>query len=55
MPSLDVTITVRVRRRWLYLALLAHHTAGVLIALARLCHKGVEVYMKKAAVVEGAR
>lgn len=55
MPSLDVTITVRVRRRWLYVALLAHFTAGALIALARLCHKVVESSMKRAAVVEGVR
>ena len=45
-------VAIRVRRGWAYVALLAHYTAGALIALARLCHKVVEYAMKRAAVAE---
>lgn len=55
MACLNTTITVRVNREWLILALAAHHTAGALIFLASLCHKCVESCMRRAAVVEGAR
>ena len=53
MPSLNLTVTIRVRRGWVYVALLAHYTAGALIALARLCNRAVEWSIRKAAVVEG--
>jgi hypothetical protein len=49
------TVTISARRGWLYVAIIAHHTAGAFIAVARLCHKVVEAAMRKAAVAEGAR